>query len=219
MILSGNMVLSYNGVNLTARKGDIILQQKGDQYQLQAVDGPAEFIVISYLCEPEALVSQLTKDGKVFHSAHAARYRDGFERAEEIYRQPGVCTKTLLRAIAQQLICGILREKAENTPENLSDPASTAKRYIDEHSCRQITIEDVAGAVGCSASYLRQVFKQAHGITPNKYLNYVRIQRAKEMLASGFFTQEEISAACGFRNVYYFGRVFKEITGISPGRY
>lgn len=213
------MVFSYGGTEQRAEKGDIILQQNGDCYQLLAADGPAEFIVISYLCEPEDLVSRLTEAGKIFRSNHTARFADAFERAEEVYRQSDVCSKTLLRAMTQQLLCSIIREKTERTMGILTDPAASAKRYMDEHSCEPIMMEDVAKAVGCSASYLRQLFKDTYGMPPVKYLNYIRIERAKEMLSSGFFTQEEIAATCGFRNVYYFGRVFKEYTGISPGQY
>ena len=219
VILSGTMVYSYGGTEIKAGKGDIIMQQNGDSYQLRAADGPVEFIVISYLCQPNELVDLLTDDGKVFSGGHGARYADAFERAEEVYRNPGLWKQPLLRGMVQQIVCMILREQATQAEQEPTNTASAARHYMDENACSAITVEDVAKAVGCSASHLRQVFKKNYGLPPVKYLNEVRVRRAKEMLASGLFTQEEISDACGFRNVYYFGRVFKEITGVSPGRY
>ena len=78
---------------------------------------------------------------------------------------------------------------------------------------------EIAAAVGLSESHLRTLFRRARGEPPVRYLNRVRVERAKEMLASGQFPLEEIAVACGFQNEYYFSRVFKEFTGISPGRY
>ena len=213
------MVYSYGGSEVTAGRGDIIMQQKGDYYQLRPANGPVEFIVISYLCHPEELVDRLTEAGKVFSGGHGARYADAFERAEEVFRNPGLWKQPLLQGMVQQLICTILREQAMQAEPEPTSIASAARSYMEENACGSITVEDVAKAVGCSASHLRQVFKKDYGLPPVKYLNEVRVRRAKEMLASGLFTQEEISGACGFQNVYYFGRVFKAITGVSPGQY
>ena len=47
----------------------------------------------------------------------------------------------------------------------------------------------------------------------------VRVERAKKMLESGIFRLDEIAAACGFANVYYFSTVFKAVTGTPPSRY
>ena len=213
------MAYSLDGSETLAGKGDIIMQKNGDSYQLRAVDGPAEFIVISYLCQPDDFVERLTANGKVFSGGRGVRYADAFERVEEVYRSPGLWKQPLLQGMVQQLICTILREQAilaEPEPANI---ALAARSCMDDNACSGITVEDVAKAVGCSASHLRQCFKKKYGLPPVKYLNEVRIKRAKEMLASGLFTQEEISSACGFQNVYYFGRVFKAITGVSPGQY
>jgi len=219
LILSGTMAYTYAGKEILAGKGDIILQRNGDSYQLRAVDGPVEFIVISYLCQPDELADRLAEAGKVFSGGHLARYSDIFERVEEEYRNPGLWKQPLLRGLVQQIVCMILREQSTRAEPEMTNIASAARSYMDDNACSAITVEDVAKAVGCSASYLRQIFKKNYGLPPVKYLNEVRIRRAKEMLAAGFFSQEEISDACGFRNVYYFGRVFKEITGVSPGKY
>ena len=100
-----------------------------------------------------------------------------------------------------------------------ADPAVFAKYYIDEYFDRSISAADLSAVSGISASHLRELFKKTYGETPNHYLNRIRVERAKEMIASGMFTISEVACACGFQNVYYFNRVFKSFTGITPGRY
>lgn len=219
LILSGELVFNFKDTTIIAKRGDIILQQLGDAYQLQNLGAPAEYVVISYLCEPQKFVSELTSEGKCFQCTHLNSYAEAFNKAVEVSQTGGLYSKPLLNAITQQLICRIIRENEVPNYSTTQAPVAAAKRYIDEHAYSPITIEQVANHVGFSVSHLRNLFKQAYGIPPIKYLNSVRIQHAKELLSSDFFTLEEISSACGFSNVYYFSRVFKEYTGISPGQY
>lgn len=219
LILSGELVFSFKDTTLIAKRGDIILLQLGDAYQLQNRGAPAEYMVISYLCEPQEFVSELTSGGKRFHCTHLNSYAEAFGKAVEVSQTGGLYSKPLLNAITQQLICKICREKEAKNHDTTQAPVAAAKRYINEHAYSPITIEQVANNVGFSVSHLRNLFKKTYGMPPIKYLNSVRIQHAKELLSSDFFTLEEISSACGFSNVYYFSRVFKEYTGISPGQY
>lgn len=219
LILSGELIFNFKDTTIIAKRGDIVLQQMGDSYQLQNLGVPAEYVVISYLCEPQKLVSELTSDGKCFHCTHINSYAEVFSKATEVNQTGGLYSKPLLNAITQQLICRIIRENKVHNSNTTQAPVAAAKRYIDEHAYTSITIEQIANNVGFSVSHLRNLFKKTYGVPPIKYLNSVRIQRAKELLSSDFFTLEEISSACGFSNVYYFSRVFKEYTGVSPGQY
>jgi AraC-like DNA-binding protein len=52
-----------------------------------------------------------------------------------------------------------------------------------------------------------------------QYVARLKTDRAKELLSTGLYTVTEIALLCGFKNVYYFSRVFKNAVGISPGKY
>lgn len=218
LVGSGSLKITLDGKQYVARKGDIILQRKGDSYRLET-DETTEYIVISYMCDPVEELERILPPCHVFHTERSYRYADAFEHAASIHFSPGVCSIPLLRAVVQEILCNIIRENYPRSLSSANNPIVAARYYIEEYSNHFITAEDIAAAAGCSQSHLRYLFRKAYGESPMHYLNRVRVERSKEMISTGMFSLSEIAVACGFRNVYYFSRVFKEFTGVSPGHY
>ena len=219
MVLSGKLTFTYPDATYVVGAGEIFLQRNLDRYGIIAsASERTEFIVITYLAEPEDALWSLLPS-RVFCTAHPSRFRASFESAVRIHASAGVCFRPLLRAIVQEMICGIIRENYPSMLSRERNPVEYAKRYMDEFFGARLSVEQIASTVGVSSSYLRALFHQSEGESPNRYLNRVRVERAKEMLASGMFSLQEIASECGFQNVYYFSRVFKAYTGISPGKY
>ena len=219
LVLSGALQLRFsNGEKAVARKNDVIIQRLGDSYRLEALEEGAEYIVISYLAVPSENVFRLLPSSRVYTPTHHNRYVYAFESAVRVYSSLGVCSATLLRALVQEILCHLIRESYSKTlfSDNLS---LKVKLYIEDNFSKQITSERLAMIAKCSPSHLRATFKQAYGEPPIKYLNKIRVEHAKKMLSSGVFTINEIATSCGFQNIYYFSRVFKQITGVSPGKY
>ena len=220
MVLSGKLRLAFpDGSSFIAKENDVILQSKGDFYKLEAVgEEKAEYIVISYLVEPENIVS-LFSEKRVFTPTNRTRFKDAFERAVSVDKSLQICRKTLTRAFVQEIICNILRELYPDIEEIKSNSIESAKFFIDEFYDREISVSDIASVANFSVSHMRVLFKNAYGQSPVQYLNAVRVERAKEMIESNLFSLEEVAYACGFQNVYYFSKVFKSHTGITPGKY
>ena len=86
--------------------------------------------------------------------------------------------------------------------------------HFDEH----ITLDDLCGVAAMSKSTLLRAFTREKGITPYRYLETLRINRAKELLAAGA-TPVEAAAATGFTDQSHFNRYFTRFIGLSPGMY
>lgn len=70
-----------------------------------------------------------------------------------------------------------------------------------------------------SSDHFRRRFKKEAGTTPTSYLINLRIEHAKQLLGHRETTGlpiKDIALTCGFSNPYYFSRLFKERTGLSP---
>jgi AraC-like DNA-binding protein len=91
--------------------------------------------------------------------------------------------------------------------------------YIQENFHRSITRDSVATRFNISANHLSRMFRQQGHMTFADYITWVRIDRAKFMLKKYNFKLNEVALRCGFKDVNYFCRVFKNRTGRTPTEY
>ena len=92
-------------------------------------------------------------------------------------------------------------------------------RYIAANCTRELTLAEIARMNGYSASTLSHVFKQHVGISPVKYLINYRLSKALNLIWHTDRKLEDIAFETGFKNVYYFSRLFKKRYNQSPRRY
>jgi AraC-like DNA-binding protein len=82
-----------------------------------------------------------------------------------------------------------------------------------------LTVDDMAQGVAVSRSVIDRKVKSIVGITPAELLRKTRIQRACKMLENIKKPISNIAYDCGFVDPKYFGKVFKQVTGITPTDY
>ena len=92
------------------------------------------------------------------------------------------------------------------------------KAYIREHLSEKLTLADVAAVFNFSPGYLSQLFGR-YGGGFVEYITEVRVAAAKEMLEKGDKKIYEIAEELGFESSFYFSKVFKKSTGLSPREY
>jgi AraC-like DNA-binding protein len=94
-----------------------------------------------------------------------------------------------------------------------------AKALLVEQIDRTTGIEDLAKELGVGYSWFRKAFRQHVGISPGEYQRQVRISRASELLRGSSLPIAEIGIRCGFESAYYFSRIFRKKTGMTPSEY
>ncbi|ANE46413.1 hypothetical protein SY83_09120 [Paenibacillus swuensis] len=98
--------------------------------------------------------------------------------------------------------------------------AMAAKEYIDGHySDPELGVERIAGHIYINSSYLRSIFKKEWGTTVSDYITHVRLQKAKELIATGRSKLSDISEQVGYKDAGYFSKTFKKHFGITPSEY
>ncbi len=144
-----------------------------------------------------------------------------FEAATGLYKAAGDKT----RRKAHRLLNRLARQAAalQSQQEGQSKTSEVLLKAIDEYIAAnfhiQFSLEDIAEAVGATRQRVGDVIKDAHQMTFVNYLNQYRIEQAKALLTDTDFRLDRVSAATGFSSSSYFIRVFKRITGLTPGEY
>lgn len=91
--------------------------------------------------------------------------------------------------------------------------------FIRGHYDSAITLGDMAAAAGMSSKYFCYFFKGMTGKTPVEYLTLYRIEKASGKLLRSDLSVTAIAYACGFNDLSYFIKTFKQIKGITPAQY
>lgn len=93
------------------------------------------------------------------------------------------------------------------------------RKYIAGHIREKLTLNKVAEVFNISPNYLSVLFSKYNDVGFTDFINQTKIETAKEMMADGDYKIYEISDILGFESAFYFSRVFKKITGVSPRDY
>jgi len=96
---------------------------------------------------------------------------------------------------------------------------AAAARFIREHACEGITVEDVLRAVPLSRRVLEARFRKAMGRTPHDDILRLRIERVKQLLGETELSLEQVAARAGFPHPEYMSVAFKRETGRTPGAF
>lgn len=94
-----------------------------------------------------------------------------------------------------------------------------ARQMMRANLANDISLKELAGACGVSVTHFARAFRQTAGVAPYQWLQKMRIEQAKELLAHQRLPLSEIAAACGFADQSHFTRAFGKGVGTSPGRW
>ena len=108
-----------------------------------------------------------------------------------------------------------LEEQKNREPTNFLK----AKQYIERNCLEVIVLDDIAEKCGVSKSHLCKGFRQHFEMSPLDYAIKLRMQLAVELLDDINLNISQIAERCGYHDIYYFSRSFKQHMGTSPSQF
>ncbi|MBB6730766.1 response regulator transcription factor [Cohnella zeiphila] len=108
----------------------------------------------------------------------------------------------------------MLREDRQD--RRTADIIAKLKDYIENHLHRDISLVALADVVHFNPSYLSRYFKQQTGLNLSEFVQSVKVERAKRMLADPDIRVNDIAEALGYGSASNFTRLFKRLTGSTP---
>lgn len=123
----------------------------------------------------------------------------------------------LSKTLLQQLLFEIYDNlKRQNTNYSKTIKVEKIIKYMNENINAAVTLTELSEIVLLSPTYLSRTFKETTGYSVIEFFNKMKIDKAKELIIEGDKKIKEVSEALGFKDEFYFSRLFKKIAGISP---
>jgi AraC-like DNA-binding protein len=129
-------------------------------------------------------------------------------------RLPKLVTESLLYACLR-----LLRAPENHTTRKAVHSYEVLCLYVQENFQLPLTREAVARRFGIAPTHVSRLFRQEGLMNFRDYVNLVRMNRAKFILARYDVPLKEVAASCGYSDVAYFCKVFKGITKTTPTQY
>lgn len=154
------------------------------------------------------------------------RIADAVRRLGQEAMEPGFGSDVLVDALTATLPIDLARHFQEVVRR--SSPVKgglaphqmrTIEDYVREWPAGGVSVGALAELVGLSRGHFMRAFKQSAGKTVHSFVEAVRLDQAKTLLADGDTPLKQIAARLGFANPASFSLAFRRLTGDTPGRY
>ena len=169
-------------------------------------------------------------DDKQYHknifmmTDYTRQYRDYIEMIMQELENPQPYTNEMVHNLVSNIILKLQNEindftvhMATNT--TLSSIVYQAKYYIDQHFMSALSLDTLAAVTHVSKYHLAHIFKEEMGVTINQHINYVRMERAKELLERTNYSIHQIATLTGFSSHSYFSTKFTQMFNQTPIEY
>jgi LacI family transcriptional regulator len=192
---------------------DIKAQELLDACRELRVDVPEEVAVIGV--DNDELLCNLTEPP--LSSVRPNTHRTGYEAAALLDRLMAGKKVPPVAHLIEPL--GVVTRQSTDVLAIEDRDLAGAVRFIREHACEGIKVQDVLHAVPLSRRVLEKRYAKLMGRTPHKDILLQRIERAKQLLAATDLSMPAVSERAGFTHVEYLSVAFKKAVGVSPSVY
>ncbi|MCR2806804.1 helix-turn-helix transcriptional regulator [Paenibacillus soyae] len=120
------------------------------------------------------------------------------------------------RALFELILHRLLSNNRRQTMALVDLRIKKLTAFLSDHYSDDITMNELARQFNLHPVYLGKLFKLNTGSTFKEYLNRIRINNAERLLSGSGLTVREVAERCGFEDLSYFSKVFKELKGYPP---
>lgn len=125
-------------------------------------------------------------------------------------------TAPWIRSLFCQMILETSRSLAAGDASQDNLYVCEAVKFLRAHLGERIRVEDLLRFLGFGHTRVHEMFKRSTGLSPNDYLQRLRVETAQELLLGSEQSIGAVAAQVGFDTSQYFAAVFKKYTGQTP---
>ena len=126
----------------------------------------------------------------------------------------------ITNCIVKTIILKILQMSSSEKEVTRSDDfVREVQNYLDEHYLEDINLDEYYKTLPFSKYYIARLVKSYLGVTPISYITSKRMEKARMLLNTTDMKIMDIANEVGYKDIYYFTKVFKKEIGVSPSAY
>ncbi|MBP2637843.1 MAG: rhaS 7 [Firmicutes bacterium] len=145
-----------------------------------------------------------------------SRINDTLYRMYHIYATTGNLSGLRAKSLFLIILDEILTCASCRLHDDSRELTEKAAEYMENHYMEPLTVPELARQHGLSSRQFAYLFQKHKKMSPNKFLIEYRMRRARELLCTAACSVADISARVGYSDPYYFSKLFKRQTGLSP---
>ncbi|MCC3372142.1 AraC family transcriptional regulator [Cohnella sp. REN36] len=223
-VAEGRVRLAYEGKRVDLQKGDLFCLFPGRTYYYSLLESEPP-LQLSWLAldgervKPLLAMAGLTAERPYLQRRITSRVEEAVRRVVQALAdverwKPSVSLE--LQGLVCELMAGLV---SDAVPSPQAEPVGWIRACLDFmelHATEGITVQQVAAFAGVHRSYLTHVFTEQVGMSPMKYLQQIRMEKAMRLLRETDATVTEIALSLGYPSLYSFTRAFKTYFKAAP---
>jgi len=231
--IRGNAQVWINDKKHCVEAGDILFVDNSWGYRCDSTSFSMLFLsfsVVGYDTVNRNICAKLKKCFEMLDVVYSVGNRELIEKyfvemnREITLRQEGYNLKNNL--IILQMLIDTLRigyfsfeENSQRKYKKYNNLIEEVIAYLSENMSEEFLLSELGEKYKLNPRYLNRIFKDITGFPIFRYLNRLRIDKAKRLLSSSPFSVLDIALEIGFESGQYMSRLFKQETGMSPTEY
>ena len=208
-------------------KADTVLKSKSNTFQMKDnyisfVPSNLDYSRVSKIEELIAIHFEVincnARDIEFFEAKNPEAFQKLFSSILECWKHKKVGYKYKCSAIFNEILalCYFENYKPKPTASKIKKSVEYLLKHYKNHD---LSIKVIAEQSFVSEVYFRKLFKAEYGVSPQKYIIRLRIQYAKELISTGYYSLKEAAWLSGYTDYKYFSTEFKKQVGVSPSDY
>lgn len=226
-VVDGNSVMSIANRDIQIKTNMFILIKPSEDHEIYKMkQGYLIYHDIKFNILDERLKSKVMELPTLYENPDE-RILEKIVEVRREWKSKCLYSKDMCAVLIQEILLLMLSQMNSNQfkdifgrkllAENFNGITRQIVEYIEMHYTDDFELAALADHLSYNKNYLCKVFKNTTAFTIKEYVNYLRIQKAVELICQTDLKLIEVSERVGFKNIYHFNRVFKNIAGYTPG--
>ncbi len=211
--LYGKTEYKFDGYSFTAYPQKFIYLAKDSRYEMHILE-KSKFICVDFdFCK----LSSPQKSAAF--KCNASDMKNQFQKTLHLWNNKGLCYLPQIFSYAYNIYTEAVKSENKFYSQSSLLVSDITAYILSNYTSPDFTVEDISKQFKISSVHLRRLFNQTLCTSPIKYINNLKLDKAKNMLKISNYSIAETAQSSGFADPYYFSRFFKKETGMTPLEY